>query len=438
MKLPIHLLAITLCYSGTISAQQIEFSFPALPEKKIHLYYSEGNHLDSLLAVSDKQGAGKVRLPEGYMGFIRVYIPGAGSVECIGGEPLLKIEGNEAFIGKEHVRFPGSCENSFLYHMFNEKELNLNRNAWIRFGMELYDSQSAIYKLLEKENKANENQMLSIDAQMKESGLYASALLDIMDYINRIDAVVSMGDTLPFRQVKAYFHKQMDWKALYTSGRLWQLVHIYYARLFEQETLYAEDIIPLFGQLQEPVRSALLETAYETCEKAGWDTAKESIVSYIYEHNIKLDAQNGNLRRILSSEKTKRGKPAFPVKGLTDNNFEGITFILFYESGCDYCMVQLEELKKQYSLLHKSGVRVVSVSADTDERVFEYHSRSFPWEDKLCDYKGFMGENFINYAIIGTPTIFVIGNGVIIGRYSNLPETEKIISKYIQQEAVTR
>ncbi|MDR1091221.1 MAG: redoxin domain-containing protein [Prevotella sp.] len=423
MKFPVKLLLFTLCYPWNISAQQIEFSFPVLPEKKIHIYYSGGNRRDSLLATSDKQGTGKVRLPEGYMGFVRIYIPGSGSVECIAGEPLLRIEGSGAFIGKEYVSFPGSRENSFLYSMFKEKELNLNRDAWIQFGMELYDPQSTVYKLLEKENKANKKQMLSLDGRIKESGLYASGLLDIMDYINGMATAIEVRDTLSSGQMKAYFHRQMDWKTLYTSGRLWQLVNIYYARLFEKETLYAEDIMPLFGQLQEPMRSAFLETAYETCEKLGWDTAKDLIVSYIYEHKIALDAQNSNLKRILSFEKTGRGKPAPPIKGLADGNSGGITLVLFYESGCDHCVVQLEELKKHYALLHNSGVRVVSVSADIDERVYKYHSHSFPWNDKICDYKGFSGENFINYAIFGTPTILVIGNGIITGRYSNLSET---------------
>ncbi|MDR1090778.1 MAG: redoxin domain-containing protein [Prevotella sp.] len=423
MKFPAKLLLFTLCFPWNISAQQIEFSFPALPEKKIHVYYPLGNRRDSLLVTSDKQGVGKVWLPEGYMGFIRIYIPGSGSIECIGGEPLLKIEGSETFIDKEHVSFPGSRENNFLYSMFKEKELNLNRYAWIQFGMELYDPKSTIYRLLEKENKENKRQMLSVAGRIKESGLYASGLLDIMEYVNDIGTAIDVGDTVSLGRMKAYFHRQMDWKTLYTSGRLWQLVNIYYARLYGKEALYAENIMPLFGQLPEPMRSAFLETAFETCEKSGWDTAKDSIVSYIYEHKITLDAQNSNLRRILSSGKTGRGKPAPPIKGLADGNSGGITLVLFYESGCDHCVVQLEELKKHYAMLHNSGVRVVSVSADMDERVYEYHSRSFPWNNKICDYKGFSGENFINYAIIGTPTILVIGNGIIAGRYSNLSET---------------
>ncbi|MDR2122422.1 MAG: thioredoxin family protein [Flavobacteriaceae bacterium] len=430
MRFSVKLLLFALCcFPCGISAQQIELSFPVLPEKKVHIYYSKGNREDSLLVALDKLGKGKTQLPENYMGFIRIHIPGSGSVECIGGEPLLKIESRNAFIDKERISFPGSRENSFLYRMFKEKDLNINRNAWIQFGMELYDPESDVYKLLEKENKENTIQKSSIAGQIKEAGLYASKLLNIMDHINDMGVAIDAEDTLAFPKIKAYFHEKTDWNSLYTSGRLWKLTNAYYTGLFEKENLYAEDILPLFGQLQEPIRSAFLETTYETCEKLGWDRAKERIVSYISEHKITWDTQNSNLKRILASEKTGRGKSAPPLKGLANDNFKGISLIFFYDSGCDHCLAQLEEFKKQYAQLINSGVRVVSVSADVDERIYEHHAGSFPWNDKLCDYKGFMGENFINYAIIGTPTIFAVADDVIMGRYSNLSETGLVLNQ---------
>jgi hypothetical protein len=84
----------------------------------------------------------------------------------------------------------------------------------------------------------------------------------------------------------------------------------------------------------------------------------------------------------------------------------------------------LEELSRQYAYLHNSGIQVISIASDVDERVFNFHAESFPWPDKLCDYKGFMGENFVNYAILATPTFYVIGNGVILGRYASLSDTK--------------
>jgi hypothetical protein len=426
------LLLLLVSCSWSLYAQQIELSFPALQGKTVHVYYYRGSRPDSLILALDKQGTGKTRLPSGYKGFIRVDALGSGIIECIGGEPLLKIESSEAILDRERVRFPGSHENSFFYRVFEEKSLNMNRSSWIQFGMQLYDPQSEIYRLLEKESKKNDERTVAIATEIKETGLYASKLMGFIEYINDLSTAMETQDTLSIPQLKAYFHTKIDWEALYTSGQFWELVNGYYAGLFERistdkkekETRYATDILPLFKQLQEPVRSAFLETTYETCERMGWDTAKGHILSYIFENKLEIDVRNGNLRRILSAEKTKQGSPAPAIEGLTDESFQGITLLMFYESGCDNCVTQLEEMKKHYGRLHNSGVRVVTVSSDTDERVFTYHSNSFPWPDKLCDYKGFMGENFINYAILATPTLFVIANGVILGRYATLSETK--------------
>ncbi|MDR1939111.1 MAG: thioredoxin family protein [Tannerellaceae bacterium] len=416
------LLLLLVSCSWGVSAQQIELSFPALPGKTVHVYYYKGSRPDSLILALDRQGAGKTRLPDGYKGFIRIDVPGSGIVECIGGEPLLRIEGNEAVLDREHVRFPGSRENSFFYRIFDEKSLNMNRRSWIQFGMELYDPQSEIYQLLEKERRKNDEQAAAIAAEIGEARLYASKPMDFIACINDLSEAQETRDTLSLPRLKAYFHTKMDWEALYTSGQFWDIVNGYYAGLFD-ESRYVEDVSPLFKQMQEPVRSAFLETTYETCERMGWDRAKDRILSYIFENKIEIDAHNANLKRILSAEKTKQGSPAPAIEGLPDESFRGITLLIFYESGCDNCVVQLEEMKQRYAQLRNSGIRIVSVSADTDERVFTYHSKTFPWPDKLCDYKGYGGENFINYAILATPTLFVIGNGMIIGRYATLSDT---------------
>jgi hypothetical protein len=392
-----------------------------------------GSRLDSLVLALDGQGVGKTRLPERYKGFIQVDVPGVGVIECIGGEPLLKIESDDATLDRERVRFPASPENSFFFRVFKEKSLNMNRTSWLQFGMQLYEPQSEVYRLLEKERKKNDEQAAAIDAEIDRTALYASKLMGFIAYINELGAALEAADTLSFPRLKAAFHKEIDWASLYTSGQFWELVHRYYAGLFdripasdkkERETRYVADISPLFAQLEEPVRSAFLETTYETCERIGWDTAKGHILSYIFENKIEIDAHNDNLRRILAAEKTKQGSPAPAIDGLADGSLRGITLLMFYESGCDNCVTQLEEMKRNYARLHNSGIRVVTVSSDTDEKVFGYHSASFPWPDKLCDYKGFMGENFINYAILATPTLFVIADGIIIGRYATLSDTK--------------
>ena len=99
------------------------------------------------------------------------------------------------------------------------------------------------------------------------------------------------------------------------------------------------------------------------------------------------------------------------------------SLVIFYETGCGNCDNELLQLRGNYQILQERNIRVISVSADMDETVYKKNADVFPWEQKLCDYKGFEGVNFRNYAIVGTPTIYVIdGKGMITGRYSRLAD----------------
>jgi hypothetical protein len=60
---------------------------------------------------------------------------------------------------------------------------------------------------------------------------------------------------------------------------------------------------------------------------------------------------------------------------------------------------------------------------DKCKDVFEYTASGLPWSDKFCDFKGFDGENFRNYGIVGTPTFILTDDGGIVrGRYARLSE----------------
>ena len=83
------------------------------------------------------------------------------------------------------------------------------------------------------------------------------------------------------------------------------------------------------------------------------------------------------------------------------------TLVVFYLSGCGPCEETLNSLKANYKDLTQKGVRIISLAADTDEAVFKNTSFQFPWADKFCNLDGMNGENLKNYAVIGTPTLFL-------------------------------
>ena len=71
-----------------------------------------------------------------------------------------------------------------------------------------------------------------------------------------------------------------------------------------------------------------------------------------------------------------------------------------------------------------------SIARDTDGKLFETTAAKLPWKNNYCDLKGFDGENFRNYLIVGTPTLFIIDKkGVIVAQLSNSDDFETWMKK---------
>ena len=68
----------------------------------------------------------------------------------------------------------------------------------------------------------------------------------------------------------------------------------------------------------------------------------------------------------------------------------------------------LEALEKNYKNLVAKGFRIISMASDIDFAVYSNTSFSLPWPDKYCNLDGTNGINFQNYAVIGTPTRYVL------------------------------
>jgi thiol-disulfide isomerase/thioredoxin len=99
------------------------------------------------------------------------------------------------------------------------------------------------------------------------------------------------------------------------------------------------------------------------------------------------------------------------------------TLLIFYESGCGPCENLLQQLPGNYDSLKKKGLRIIAISADTDDKVFKEKSKDFLWKDTFCDLEGKKGINFKNYGIAGTPTLFLISKaGKIEARMAGLDE----------------
>lgn len=407
----------------SVQAQQVEFSFPQA--NTLNVYYFQGNRTDSLHVDLDKNGYASQPLPEGYKGLIRLDFAKQGLIECIAGEPSFSISCNDYYMGRDNIKITGSKENDFLYDMFSRKTAMRQRLVWLQQGLSLYGQDEEINSILIEKKEKEGNELLLLGKEIESSSLYASSLLQIIDFSNELIAAVETGNSTDMEYLRGFLQNRMNWTVLYTSGDFWKLTLQYFFALSagqnlpqpEKEHVFANTFMPVLQQQEEPVRSALFLDLITNCERFGFDFVKDTLVSFIAANNIPIQTNSEKMRQLLVSANVRPGKKAPDIEGITMLDNQQPILLVFYESGCDNCIKELEEVVKYYSVLQNKGMRVITVSADVDDEIFRYFSESMPWNDKLCDFAGFNGTNFMRYGIIGTPVFYLINkDGIIINR----------------------
>jgi hypothetical protein len=428
MKKTIALLFTFLSFLSYGYAQNLHFDFSAMGGDTLKLYYNHGNKIDSMAVELNQTGKADVRFPRsGFKGMVQLYNPKAGAMEFILAEPDLHLvcKGDQINLGS--VGFPGSEENGFLYRTFNRKAQLLGQLGWLMQGELLYKPDTTLGALLKKESAGVQNKLALADDSIARSPLYAARFLEVAGFTDRLYEAEQQQHPEKAKRVCDEMENTLNLAALYTSGQLWGNVHNHYINLFnrihaaDKQEQYTASILKTATRLDALVREGFFAATIRECELFGWSGAEETIIKSIISIYPDMELKDGQLRRLTgifrTSEESKA--PALTGAKLTP----APTLLLFYESGCGNCEVQIGELKKHYSLLQQKGIRVITIAADGSEEVYVQNAKSFPWEDKLCDYKGFEGENFLRYGIVGTPTFYFIDkNGIIIGRYATLEE----------------
>lgn len=292
------------------------------------------------------------------------------------------------------------------------------------------------------------------------SGMVASDLIQKMQddakaYIQQnaspeVLEALNMQDFRPHVQIlRERLTKNLNFDELYLDNNTWfvEINEILgaYDKSAPYHKLFGKDIITALERTRKPeAYTKLAEAAFSITEQFNWGEAQTEIVDYLTEKADKrLLNTSGKVAKIYASKNIQIGKeaPDLTFVELIDNDKNQIpksltlkskdfakigykkTLLVFYKSGCGPCEDLMKQLPNHYDLLLSKGIRVISISADESEQEFKNIANSFPWKDKYCDYKGFKGVNFKNYAVLGTPTIFLIDElGKIEAKLASLDE----------------
>lgn len=262
--------------------------------------------------------------------------------------------------------------------------------------------------------------------------LYASQFMELVNYNQALDKVLSqrVSDLTEKANVRNYALKDLDFESLYTS-MLWFNIIDGLIRLYEDQQTIGKNMVEILKKIHsQEVFIHLTENLITITEQYGWDDAFDIIIPYV-ESSGRIKTPQGKIYDAFASAKVRKGIKAPPILGLSgpvSDIKNKYNLIVFYQPDCENCHIQMESLIKKYHEMKNKGIRIISISGGNDKFVFEQENKRYPWLDKLCDFKGYAGKNFVNYGIMGTPTFFLLDkDGIVLKRFAQIPELENYI-----------
>lgn len=355
---------------GHVMAQKITVSIPRLANKKYAFVLNKGIEQDTIQEGHlNIAGGAVVNIPQRYKDYV-----GIGILRVNGENPINLVVNHETFTLEQGAdkrnRFKNSPENDYLNTIVNGEP-----------------------------------------GKVTNPSMYAPRYIDLLTFTQQLNAVVSNGGNLMARtNVRVYAMDKLDMESLYTSG-LWHIVVDRLVRLSPDQEAMGRDMVNVFKRVKsQEVFECLTDNVITIMNQYGWDDAFDVIVPYIVDSK-RIPTPQGKVFDAFKMAKIRKGALVPPVEGLKTPLKSGAfshVLIMFYESDCKNCLIQLKELTSNYARLKSKNVRVITISADYNKPIYEGKASSMPWVDKLCDYKGFAGKNFSNYGVLGTPTFYLL------------------------------
>ena len=411
-----------------LQAQTISLYFPHFAGAEYDFYLSQGVASDTIQkGAIGKDGNLILTIPDhykGYKGMSQWMLRNGGGLSFVINGSDFSVSCTEAMPNDNNIIYKGNPESDFIGRHYPLQQQLLRKIEVIRNTHHVYqtDTISTIYQVVKSELELLKETFHQQQLEKQKSPLYAAHYLRISDFMN-YTPLYTLSDTEEEHRAEMlrFVEEELDMDILFTSG-LWRNVISQSAGLYENGDDFITAMISKLQKTVSPlVYEQLTEALVSICETYSWNEAQERL-AYFLINDGRVKNPTGKLKQVMTLYKLAKGNKA---PNLSQGRLPKSKILLvFHESGCGNCIVQMQEIKEKYAQLKKQGYEVVSVSADTDQPAYKLVSDNYPWTAKYCDGEGFLGKDFQNYGIIGTPTIFVLDKkGIIQGRYARLVDT---------------
>jgi thiol-disulfide isomerase/thioredoxin len=337
------------------------------------------------------------------------------------------ISGKNEPISPLNTSVLNSIENAEIARWGKESNLLKGKNAGISQLLTFYTEGSPFSLNLQKERSDLAKSINSLSDTLKKSPLFAAKYIQLRDLLETTFKHTPESPLAVEASRKALIN-DVDMTALHGSDVWFEVLNNsldIYAKGSPNHEKFGEDMVVLMKKTKSnAVVTDLAEAAISICAQFSWQKDQDIIADYLIASN-RISNPRGGLKKLMQMQAMAVGKKA-PDLILTqhigrveDHNHqktilkseefsETKTLVIFYQSGCGHCETTMNSLRDNYADLAKKGVKIIAISADTDDLVFKNTANSYPWKDSYCDLEGTKGINFKNYAVLGTPTMVLI------------------------------
>jgi thiol-disulfide isomerase/thioredoxin len=418
-------LILLLLPTGSILSQTVNFYFPEFAGSEYFFTVYQGQKNDTIQR-GKISGNGRLTVifPErlnGYKGMCSWTLAGGGGMQFILTQPALEISCTEKIPSSQTIIIKDSKENEIFNHLANEQHILFQKIENYFRAKEEFDKKTNKVEIFNDNFPELQKEYEDYQHKLSKDKSYAAFYLRLHNYLKGIGSkIYTQEDSHSFdREIADYITKDVDMQRLYTSGSWNYLISVTF-RLFPDQKDFGDNMVEILKRIDDQRTLELFANdLMMICEQFGWDDSRDIIVDYLESSN-RIKNPAGLVKLAFLLNKTKPGSVAPPLNGVGS---VANSLLIFYESGCEHCNEQLNSLIKNYDNFKNRGIKIISISTDTSEEVFKYHSAKYPWADKLCDYKGFNGDNFLKYGVFGTPTLYYIGkDGKVIDRKAKLEQ----------------
>ncbi|MDR2824323.1 MAG: redoxin domain-containing protein [Prevotellaceae bacterium] len=394
---------------------QITFRLPKAANQNYSFVLENGFKRDTVAnGTFDTQGNATVVIPTEYAGY-----RGAGKLllandkglinMIVSNEKEMVVHSPESSEGFENIVYQNSPENEALLQFLTEQNQILQQYLPLREQIStLFPTSPDFSQMVEKVTVLEANYE-DLNRRIAETPLYAGKMLQILRYLTFTASSPAQSPEKTAAELEDFIVNKLNFDDLYTSGFWDAMFRVWYeANINSSDSLLVADARTMLQRTDNvEVNRSLSQALINVLSRYG---RREYLLPQIVSNiNFPLNGQPA---------------PALVIGG--DTILPKSTLILFYDSDCGNCHNELYNLAEKYNLLKNNNLRVISIAADADKDMFAETAQKIVWQDNYCDFKGFEGDNFINYGVVGTPTFILIDSeGIVRGRYAQLRELIK-------------